>query len=70
MAQRTQSAYTSKTVILGALQLLTGVLSLVAGSELIADHPAWVSGLLAANGFVTIIIRQLTTLPISWSSKP
>ena len=70
MAQQTKSAYTSKANILGALQLLAGIVSLVAGSDLIASNPKLVSGLVMASGVLTIVIRQLTTMPVSWSGKP
>jgi hypothetical protein len=66
---KTQSGWTSKTNILGALQLIVGIITAIAGSQLIADHPTWVSGLIAVNGIVTMVIRQLTSLPITWGDK-
>ena len=56
----------SKTNLLGAIQLAAGTITLFAGSELIQQYPAVVSGLAVASGATVILLRFMTSVPIEW----
>lgn len=55
----------SKTNILGALQILVAVLALVSASPLFAEYTEWI---LLFSGILTIVLRFLTTSPISFEA--
>ena len=61
MPQEKKSVLASKTIWVGLLTLAGGIISLVAGSELIVEYPAVVSVLAMVSGTLAVILRTLTT---------
>jgi len=59
-----KSLFASKTVWVNALVLATGIVGLVAGSDLIAENPALVAGFVAAQSALNVILRLFTSQPI------
>lgn len=57
---------TSKLNILGALQLAASVCALLGGSELIQQYPKAVAVIAGISGVVTIVLRFMTSLPVSF----
>ena len=57
---------TSKLNILGMLQVASSVLALLVGSEVIQQYPKAVAVLVGVSGVVTIVLRFMTSVPISW----
>lgn len=57
---------TSKLNLLGALQLVVSVCALLGGSELIQQYPKAVAVVAGISGVVTIVLRFMTSVPISW----
>lgn len=61
-----KSPLTSKTNMLGMLQVASSVLALLAGSEVIQQYPKAVAAIIGVSGVVTIVLRFMTSVPISW----
>lgn len=61
----------SKTVVVGILEVIIAVMSLVASNEyglrIISDNPEIASYLLLAVGILTVILRKLTNQPMTKS---
>lgn len=55
----------SKTVIVNTLTVVVGALGYVAGHEVIAQHPELVAGLVSAVGVLNVVLRLVTSVPIS-----
>lgn len=66
IAPKAKKVWYSKTAILGALQLAAGTLALFGGSELIQQYPQAIAAIAAVSGAVTIGLRLVTSLPVSW----
>jgi hypothetical protein len=62
-----KNPFRSKTVWLGVLQAISGLLLLLIDNDLIKDYPRAVSAFVLANGVVTMALRMITTLPIQWT---
>ena len=54
----------SKTIILNGLTLAASLLTVVAGSELVADYPRAAAGIVAALAAVNVALRLVTYLPV------
>ena len=54
----------SKTIILNGLTLAASLLTVVAGSELVADHPKAAAGIVAALAAVNVALRFVTHLAV------
>lgn len=59
-----KSLFASKTVWANAITLAVGIVTLVAGSDLISEYPQVVAGLVAAQGALNVILRLFTSKPI------
>lgn len=55
----------SKTIWVNGLTLAAGVLSLVAGSDLIAAFPRAAAAVVTTLGVVNVALRFVTTTPIA-----
>jgi hypothetical protein len=55
----------SKTIILNGLTLAASLLTVVAGSELIADYPRAAAGIVAALAAINVALRFVTHLPVA-----
>ena len=54
----------SKTIVLNGLTLAASLLTVVAGSELVADYPKATAGIVAALAAVNIALRFVTHLAV------
>ena len=54
----------SKTIILNGLTLAASLLTVVAGSVLVADYPRAAAGIVAALAAVNVALRFVTYLPV------
>ena len=54
----------SKTVIINALSLAAGLLTVAGGSELVAQYPKAAAGVATALAAVNIALRFITSVPI------
>ena len=54
----------SKTLWLHGISLTVGLLSIVAGADMIAEQPFWLGVIIAIQGALGIGLRFLTTQPI------
>ena len=54
----------SKTIVLNGLTLAASLLTVVAGSELVADYPRAAAGIVAALAAVNIALRFVTHLAV------
>jgi hypothetical protein len=59
----------SKTLWLGVGTVLVAALALFAGSDLVKGYPQIASGLVLAGGLLQIILRAITTGPISLTKE-
>ncbi len=59
-----KSWFQSKTIIVNSLTLAASLLSVLAGSQLIAEYPRGAAGIAAALAAVNIMLRFVTVLPI------
>lgn len=55
----------SKTIIVNVLTVMVGTLGYVAGHEVIVEYPQAVSALVAATGVLNVVLRLVTSVPIS-----
>lgn len=55
----------SKTIIVNGLTVVVGVVGYLAGHEVIAQNPEIVSALLAASGVLGVVLRLVTSVPVS-----
>lgn len=55
----------SKTIIINALTVVVGVMGYLAGNEVIAANPELVAGLVTAMGVVNVVLRLVTSVPVS-----
>ena len=55
----------SKTIIVNSRTVAVGVMGYLAGNEVIAANPEIVSVLVAATGAVNVLLRLVTSIPIS-----
>ena len=55
----------SKTIILNGLTLAASLLTVVAGSELIADYPRAAAAIVAALAAINVALRFVTHLPVA-----
>jgi hypothetical protein len=56
----------SKTILVNSLTLAASVIALVAGSDLIADHPGLTAALGVVLGGVNLVLRFVTSKPIDF----
>lgn len=59
-----KSLFASKTVWVNVIVLAAGIVSAIAGSELIAEYPQLVAGFVAAQSALNVVLRLITTKPI------
>ena len=62
--QNSKPVMSSKTVWVGLLTLAAGIVSLIAGSDLITQYPQVVSILTMAVGAIGVVLRVLTNTAI------
>lgn len=55
----------SKTVIVNVLMVVASVLAVLQGHEVIVENPQVVAGIGAVMGVVNVVLRFLTTKPVS-----
>lgn len=59
----------SKTVLVGILTTLAGVLAYLAGDDFISQYPQTVAIVIAVKGVVDVVLRFLTSLPVMEKSS-
>lgn len=59
-----KSIFQSKTLWLNAVTVVAAVVGFLAAHPVIAAHPQWVAGLVAAQAVVNILLRLVTDTPI------
>ena len=64
MADKSKSWLSSKTVIVNALSLAAGLLTVAAGSELVTQYPRAAAAIASGLAAVNIALRFVTFLPI------
>ena len=64
MAAKTKSWWASKTIWVNALTAATATLTVLAGQQIVSDHPAVAASLVAALGALNVCLRIVTYLPI------
>ena len=64
VAKSTKAWYQSKTIWINAITAATATLTVLAGQQIVTDHPAIAAGLVAALGGLNIALRIITVLPI------
>lgn len=57
-------ALRSRTLIVAWMTFFAGLLGYLAGDEFIAQNPAVVAFLTSALGFVNLVLRYVTTVPL------
>lgn len=60
-----KSVFASKTVWVNVISLITGVVGVVAGSDMVAEYPAIVAGFVAAQSALNVLLRLFTSKPIA-----
>lgn len=55
----------SKTIIVNVLMVAAGVIGYLAGDQVIAQHPEVVAALVSAAGVVNVVLRLVTSVPVS-----
>lgn len=55
----------SKTIIVNVLTVVVGTMGYWAGNEVIAQNPGAVAILIAATGAVNVLLRLVTSIPVS-----
>lgn len=55
----------SKTIIFNALTIIGAALGGIAAHELIAENPEWAAAIGVAIGAINVVLRMLTSVPIS-----
>lgn len=55
----------SKTIIVNVLTVIVGTLGFLGGHEVIAQNPEVVAVLAAVAGGVNVVLRLITSIPIS-----
>ena len=66
MAAKTKSWWQSKTIWINSITAATATLTVLAGQQIVTDHPAIAAGLVAALGGLNIALRIITSLPVEW----
>ena len=64
MAAKTKSWWQSKTIWVNAITAATATLTVLAGQQIVADHPAASAAIVAVLGALNIALRIITVLPI------
>jgi len=64
MSDKAKAWYQSKTIWINAITAATATLTVLAGQQIVTDHPAIAAGLVAALGGLNIALRLVTLLPI------
>jgi len=59
-----KSIFASKTVWVNVVVLTAGIVTCIAGSDLIADYPQIVAGFVAAQSALNVVLRLITSKPI------
>lgn len=59
-----KSWWQSKTIWVNAITAATATLTVLAGQQIITDHPAIAASLVAALGALNVALRLITCLPI------
>jgi len=54
----------SKTIWINAITAATATLTVLAGQQIVTDHPAIAAGLVAVLGGLNVALRLVTLLPI------
>jgi hypothetical protein len=55
----------SKTIIVNGLTVVIGTLGFWAGNDVIAQYPEAVSVMVAAIGTLNVVLRLVTSIPVS-----
>lgn len=63
-AKSTKAWYQSKTIWVNAITAATATLTVLAGQQIVTDHPAIAAAIVAALGGLNIALRVITVLPI------
>ena len=61
----TKNWWQSKTIWVNGITLLIALGTAAMGQDFIKDHPAIVSGIVAALGFLNVILRFVTTTAVA-----
>ena len=64
MAAKTKSWWQSRTIWVNAITAATATLTVLAGQQIVSDHPAAAAAIVAALGALNIALRIVTVLPI------
>jgi hypothetical protein len=64
MAEKSKSWWQSKTIWVNAITAAAATLTVLAGQQIVADHPAIASVIVAVIGGLNIALRIITVLPI------
>jgi hypothetical protein len=65
MAQQPKPWYKSRTINLNALTTIVVVLTALQGQSFVSEHPRISLGITAAVSIANIILRTITTQPVS-----
>jgi hypothetical protein len=63
-AKSTKAWWQSKTIWINAITAATATITVLAGQQIVTNHPAIAAGLVAALGGLNIALRIITVLPI------
>lgn len=63
-AKTAKKWWQSKTIWINSITAATATITVLAGQQIVTDHPAIAAGLVAALGGLNIALRLITCLPI------
>ena len=64
MAAKTKSWWASKTIWVNAITAATATLTVLAGQQIVSEHPGVAAAIVAALGALNVALRIITVLPI------
>jgi hypothetical protein len=63
-AKTAKKWWQSKTIWINAITAATATITVLAGQQIVTDHPAIAAGLVAVLGGLNVALRLVTLLPI------
>jgi hypothetical protein len=63
-AKSTKAWWQSKTIWINAITAAAATITVLAGQQIVTDHPAIAAGLVAALGVLNVALRIVSALPI------